>query len=324
MANVLPQEAQQLTCSTLRALFSQIQKIFASYDPSERRSGRQKERISIFNQEQVSFPIGLPPEYASGLVILDEEVPALPLTANVWDQLRSFFENAERQEKIEHVLSKDRDRVNGRVQRNDLYIKQQQLRRDMMVKVLEEQAQKNLQQIYSWDEVNRIDEDIRLTEEQTAAYYEESRQIDDAARKERNDALARHFELARLLRKQVDNAGLMRSQQERNIDHRRSFGWHTAHMYERTNLADHEFADLYVEKDRRKHQDTQDSEHEGSEQESAASEISKGLAAAIDAFEIAHWNRMVALDDFENRSEIIRLVSKPGEHDARIYDPTAK
>lgn len=152
---------------------------------------------------------------------------------------------------------------------------------------------------YSWDRVRKLDELIAKTKQVHTAYIQEGKRIGEELQEERKRTLAQYFELGHLLRKQLEESNLLPRPNDQMIADRRSFGWHVKHMYKRTNLERYPFVDEFVTKDWEKRE-------QGARQaENATPTVSTSLASAINGYEVSHWNRMIARDDFEHRRELM-------------------
>jgi hypothetical protein len=103
------------------------------------------------------------------------------------------------------------------------------------------------------------------------------------------------FELSNMLCKVLEGSHLLLSPNEQWLADRRTLDHHFKHMYRRVNLRRFKFAEDFVVNDWA----TNDDQSEG--ESSGELELDNEMVSAVNGFELYHWNRMVARDDFNNR-----------------------
>ena len=311
MASLITGDAYVFLRTSFLKSLAQVGQVLGRYTHLEEADIRP--RIRRFVHEHDHFPDPLPTEYDHGLMIVNEQVPATPIDAKLWAQLQNFIDDSMRHERAEQIMSMDTDTINDRMRRHRAYISDLHQRRNFMINVLEKQDKEGQNSAYSWRDVEEVDEMIKEADQVLQAYEDEGQHIVVSAREERMDLVAQHLELAQVLREYSRPKDSVDARAERGLSERRCFRWHTRHMYQPTNLRNHPFAELFVERDWAKQDDESQSKSDDS--------MRSSLKSAINAFELSHWNREVARDDFDHMCELVD-AKRPKYLHQSLYDFT--
>lgn len=260
------------------------------------------------------FPAELPQAYGDGLIMVDDWVPALPLTQKLYHNLSSMVQILHRHQRIEKILSVDRSAAYRELDTLRGHISAVIKRRNLTRGVLEAQEKDKSQGVvtepqYGQEELDELNDLIRTGLNNTRKRQDGIKDIDTEIMHERKHALLQLFETGNLLLDSFAESGLQPPEKQRTLAERRSYGVHTRHMYRSRNIKNFQFADELVRKEGvvKRSQVSDDSD----------SSLSDSLVSAINDFDICHFNRLIAIEDFARMGELAadrqrdRIASMP-------------
>lgn len=239
-----------------------------------------------------------PIECDEGIVLIDKLWPALVLTPPLSQLLTAFTRSAKRMERLESIYRHDARLVGQRLDINRAICTHLSEQRENMLRIIDEfeQQGRTAECAYSDRDIKKVEAELDRFEDSRHKWIDENIRLRDELQRERQIAWIEPIELARALDPAIQAAGIAPSEKESWLCERRTFGALLHHIYKRRNTAGHPFARAFNEREWARDKN----------RNPAVPNANPELHDAHNEFDLCHWNRIVAQQDFDDREILLR------------------
>lgn len=270
------------------------------------REGRMPWDVAV--AKPIIAPSELPIGCLNHLIILAGRYPTLMLTERLLDLLMAFTQDFRQMQRYGSFFNAEMDSISEQIKDCDEHLESLRATKDEMEHILNEQGggehpEDFVRVEYSDTELKSLNTKIDKLVAIRNSHVQASQRCLQEMREVRSNTLEGQYDLCNTLHSIFQEAGMRASDTEQWKHDRREIQGQTLRDLHRwaTEVAKFPFAQDYVLQDwktqdqrRNTIADTGDIQEEDSDD---------ALSEAINEFEMCHWNRRIARDDFERRRE---------------------
>ena len=239
------------------------------------------------------------------LTVLEGGTPTLKLTPAARDAVRAFVSATKRVERIEAIHGFDNADVNTSLDRaHNLAACREQERQKMLNIIKEHETGAQPRPCpYTMDDVAALEADMDHFRASMKAWIDEHAKIREEMQRELEEAWQHPIRLVKLLEQPLRDAGLLQDEKAWWLAERPTLGALIRHIYKRSNFED--FPDAKAAFERQTQADAG-----GDAGDVEADPAAEELESAYKDFDVCHWNRIVARQDFDDCRMLFRNRDK--------------
>ena len=247
---------------------------------------------------QISYPDRYPFNCAERLVTINNSVPALVLTPTLCDALRAVIHSARRMERLESIYQKNRNTLGLQLDRLGATINFLSRQHEEMSRLITHYQDDNraMDCPYSWADVDKVSDDLHKEERIMDRWLENERDLREEVQAERGTTLSPQLDLTALLEQPVQAAGVIQDETDWWLSERPLLPALAHHTYCFRNAGGLPAHKKFLKDEQTKR---------GGAETDISSSAQEELDTAWHDFDVTHWNRIVAQQNFDEMRQLL-------------------